>query len=560
MRKIHFGRWFAYIVGVALGVLMLSGPSEAAAQSCTAPNWEGKFYNNVNFEGVPAATACSPVIDFNWGPGSPTAGINADNWSVRWTSVQSFPTPGSYQFNATVEDGVRLFVNGIPLINSMSDVGSVQNLSATHTVATPGATAFLTLEIANWSGNAQGKLVWSLTSGGVPGGTTQNTNPPPASNTTGTTSTAPTTGTNPTTSTTTTTVPVGAGNVTPFGQSATGGGELWSVEYFTNPNLEGTPLVIDSEPADGIARNYGNAIPLDGLPADDWSARWTRLVDFPDGIYTFTLRADDAARVLIDGTEILNQTEWADGTSFTVDAEIPAGRHIIVVEYRETIDLANLFLTWEPQIGTTLFPDGCNGPTAGINGSAAACPDRTPGITMPVVVRAGPLYFRPQPSQSSGYIEFLHRGEQYTAVGRSADNIWINLEAHGTTAWSMTEFLTLSGNINDLPITDGSVPPSTVTTTTGTTDTGADTTTQSQTTTVATGVRAVAQGNMRLRSGPGNNFDRVGNVDWGQEVGVLGRSVDSFWLKIEADGVTGWSSAGWYALSTGTVADLPVVD
>jgi hypothetical protein len=351
--------------------------------------------------------------------------------------------------------------------------------------------------------------------------------------------------------------------VAAFGFSPTGGGEMWSVEYFNNMGLEGDPVVIENEPADGIARNYGQNVPIDGLPADGWSARWTRLVEFPAGVYTFTLRADDTARVLIDGTEILNQTEWLDGTSLVVQAEIPAGRHLIVVEYTELIDLANLFLTWDPQIGTTLFEDGCNGATAGVNGSAASCPERTPGISMPVVVRAGPLYFRPEPNRESGYIEFLHRGEEYVAVGRSADNIWINLEAHGRVAWSMTEFLTLSGNINDLPITDGSVPLTTGLPTTGDAAAGNVVTIgdgAGQTAPVPTGIRAVAVGNMRIRSGPGDGFERIGNVDWGQEVNVLGRSADNFWLKIESNGVTGWSSLGWYEFISGSLEEVPVTN
>jgi hypothetical protein len=127
----------------------------------------------------------------------------------------------------------------------------------------------------------------------------------------------------------------------------------------------------------------------------------------------------------------------------------------------------------------------------------------------------------------------------------------------------MTEFLTLSGNINDLPITDGSVPLTTGLPTTGDAAAGNVVTIgdgAGQTAPVPTGIRAVAVGNMRIRSGPGDGFERIGNVDWGQEVNVLGRSADNFWLKIESNGVTGWSSLGWYEFISGSLEEVPVTN
>jgi uncharacterized protein YgiM (DUF1202 family) len=65
---------------------------------------------------------------------------------------------------------------------------------------------------------------------------------------------------------------------------------------------------------------------------------------------------------------------------------------------------------------------------------------------------------------------------------------------------------------------------------------------------------------MRIRSGPGDGFERIGNVDWGQVVNVLGRSADNFWLKIESNGVTGWSSLGWYEFTSGSLEEVPITN
>ena len=411
----------------------------------------------------------------------------------------------------------------------------------------------------NWSGNAQVKLVWSLSSGAAQTGTGQQTTAP---------SVAPITG------------------------------EPWTIEYFNNVNLDGAPVATEQKPANGIARNYGTQPPVNnsGIGADNWAARWKRNIDFTGGQYTFTLRADDGARVWIGDTQIINQPEFLNGVSFIVHAEIPAGRHLVIVEHFDIIADANIFLTWDPPLGTNLRQDGCNSEVAGINGSAPPC-SGTAGVSggMYVTVRAGPLYFRPGPSQASGSIQMIHRGEQYAAVGRSGDNVWVQLNVNGRTGWSMTQFLTLAGDINTLPVTDGSAPvaasgvtnpspgssfPGVVVTAAGgvvydpfnslqqntggtplpvVTAVGGDAVTIQITATPSIPlVQARALGNMRIRTTPGTAGDRVGGVGWGEVVTVIGRTADGRWLQIEVEGIRGWSAREWYEVITGDLNALPV--
>jgi uncharacterized protein YraI len=555
-----------------LWALLPTLPSQA--QTCTPPNWEGKFYNSTDLSGVPVFTACDRAINFNWGVSAPVAGIGADNFSVRWTSIQSFSEAGNYTFNLTFEDGARLYINGTPLINAFTENEGARTLTAVYNVPTPGATAFITLEVVNFVGNAQIQLSWALAAGTAPPANT-------TANVTTTTTTAPGSVTTAPGTTVTASAALPA-----FGQSPTGGAQPWTVEFFNNPTREGTALVSLTELPDGINRNYGTNPPSGGLGGDFWSAKWSRQVDFPDGIYTFTLRADDGAVVRINGVEIINQGGFSENRSQVVRVQIPAGRHTISVDYFEAEGDANLFLTWEPPIGTTLFPDGCNSQMAGINGipNVCAATSLAAAASLPVTVDRGPLNFRSSPNKSAGVLQILRRGQQYTAVGRSADNIWVQLDINGTRGWCMSEFLTLGGDINSLAITDGTSPAattSTTTTTTSPTDSNpgtvaatvlvlnADGTSTTVTAPVDAGannaattpiasVRARAVGNMRVRDVPNDNGNRVAGVAWGQEVELIGRSADGLWFKLVVDGVTGWSSSAWYEVIQGDVNALPI--
>jgi uncharacterized protein YraI len=50
-------------------------------------------------------------INFNFGSGSPTPGVNADAFIIRYESVQTFQQ-GTYEFVVASDDGVRVFIDG----------------------------------------------------------------------------------------------------------------------------------------------------------------------------------------------------------------------------------------------------------------------------------------------------------------------------------------------------------------------------------------------------------------------------------------------------------------
>jgi LysM repeat protein len=101
--------------------------------------WTCTYFGNQELDD-PRGSVIVPTLSFNWGGGSPYPGVPRTLWSMRCTSVQYFPSSALYQFNARVDDGVRLFVDGNSVINAWANhAGTVQvgtaNLGAgPHTV------------------------------------------------------------------------------------------------------------------------------------------------------------------------------------------------------------------------------------------------------------------------------------------------------------------------------------------------------------------------------------------------------------------------------------------
>ena len=70
--------------------------------------------------GSPAVVRNDVVINFHWGSGSPAAGVPADNFSARWSRTWNF-SEGRYRFHATVDDGVRVYVDDALVIDGWHD-------------------------------------------------------------------------------------------------------------------------------------------------------------------------------------------------------------------------------------------------------------------------------------------------------------------------------------------------------------------------------------------------------------------------------------------------------
>jgi len=93
-----------------------------AWQPVSAGNgYVGVYYDNMTLSGVPTQMRIDPAVNFAWGNGSPDPTISADHFSARWIRNVNLNEEGMYHFTVTVDDGVRLFVDGAPIIDHWTD-------------------------------------------------------------------------------------------------------------------------------------------------------------------------------------------------------------------------------------------------------------------------------------------------------------------------------------------------------------------------------------------------------------------------------------------------------
>jgi glucose/arabinose dehydrogenase len=105
-------------------------PPNTHPGACAVGQYKAEYFNNMTFTGTPVLSRCEATINNNWGAASPAAGVNADHFSVRWTGVFNF-TGGTYQFTATTDDGMRVFVDNKSVINAFVDQGPTTYRSTT---------------------------------------------------------------------------------------------------------------------------------------------------------------------------------------------------------------------------------------------------------------------------------------------------------------------------------------------------------------------------------------------------------------------------------------------
>ena len=102
---------------VRLGAASVT-PTPTATPSSSVPTdaWRGEYFGNIDLSGTPLLTRVDPYIGFEWGLGSPDSGVPQDYFSVRWMRKATFDK-GSYAFCAMADDGVRLYVDGVRLVD-----------------------------------------------------------------------------------------------------------------------------------------------------------------------------------------------------------------------------------------------------------------------------------------------------------------------------------------------------------------------------------------------------------------------------------------------------------
>ncbi|MEH7010050.1 PA14 domain-containing protein [Neobacillus niacini] len=267
-------------------------------------SWLAYYYPNESMSGAPtAAKVIEPVgelkkLSENNGSGTPIKGINSDHFSASYTSAKRIPA-GEYILRAKADDGVRVYVDGKLVLDRWTPApilteNAVKIQVSDRADAKAGEKDVHWVEVEYYEGTGNSQVDFSLE---------------------------------------------------PFQKAIE---DTWVAEYFPNMTLQGNPFVETGITQSGLNFNWKTGSPHSSIPSDAFSTRFTKSIDFQDGIYEFGVRADDGVRLWVDNQLVIDSWVSSSGELKTGRISLDKGRHTVKVEYFEGNGLANLSMTYQP--------------------------------------------------------------------------------------------------------------------------------------------------------------------------------------------------------------------
>lgn len=146
------------LLALSIGLFSVMSISASPAQEFGS-GWTASYYNNAQLSGSPVFTEVLPNgINFNWGAGSPNPAVPVDNFSARYGSVQNF-SAGTYEFVVGSDDGVRVFIDGVLVLDRF--IGRVFTIDRFQQTLTAGPHQ-ITVEYMELVDQAQVQFQWFL--------------------------------------------------------------------------------------------------------------------------------------------------------------------------------------------------------------------------------------------------------------------------------------------------------------------------------------------------------------------------------------------------------------
>jgi hypothetical protein len=275
--------------GQRLKIPTACGGSTTTSTTGLIGPWTVKYWTNRNLNGTPVLTRTDNTVNFNWDQGCPTVCVGCDNFSARWTRTHNF-SGGTYRFHAEVDDGVRVWVDDILIIDQWH-VTSVKHYTADWSVGAGNHS--LRIDYYEQTGLARIKFWIERISSTVV--------PPPAT--------------------------------------------TWTAEYYNNTSLT-PPWVIARTETQPIDYDWGEGGPFASFPVDNFSVRWVKNASFEQGTYRFTVNVDDGVVVRIDGTPIIDEWHQANNATYVKDVNLSQGTHEVRVRYYEGTGAAKIKVSW----------------------------------------------------------------------------------------------------------------------------------------------------------------------------------------------------------------------
>ncbi len=273
---------------------------------------KGEYYTNISLSGTPLIRY-DKNIDFDFAFASPLTGIDIDNFSIRWTGKVQAPVTGTYTFSSYSDDGIRVWVNGVKLIDNWTGhAGVYDDGIGINLVA--GQKYDIKIEYYEGYGYGQMQMYWAYP------GTTRSVIPQ---------------------------ANLFSGLVVNIPTKISGNGTGLRAEYFQDVDLYGTPILTRNEAQ--IENDYGLGSPAPGIWTDWFSIRWTGELLAPiTGNITFTSLSDDGFQLFVNDKPVISNWSYHALTTNNSDPfpVIAGQRYSIRVEYFEGNYEATAKLHW----------------------------------------------------------------------------------------------------------------------------------------------------------------------------------------------------------------------
>jgi beta-glucosidase len=144
-----------------------AGPVPASVLSLNGngsnPGFKGEYFNNEELDGQPVMVRTDEQVNFDWARGRAAPQVNEDGFSVRWTGKFTPPESGKYRLGLIANDGVRLYLDGKPLIDAWVNNQTNQAKTVMKEVSLEGRRSYdVRIEFYDHVGAAIAKFVWSF--------------------------------------------------------------------------------------------------------------------------------------------------------------------------------------------------------------------------------------------------------------------------------------------------------------------------------------------------------------------------------------------------------------
>ncbi len=341
-------------------------------------------------------------------------------------------------------------------------------------------------------------------------------------------------------------------------------GTNWTGTFFTNTNLGGTsvgPITIpnglnftfsDTPPT---KPNFNGAdVPIVNCTATNppisdvgtsancdnfWSARFTSSQNLTPGQYNFVVSSDDGVRLYVNGALVLDKYIGRALTTDNISVTVTTSPVNLTVEYFEGTGQATLQVQWFlVSGGATAYP----GQTL-VYGTVAPVTTAVPAFTITVAgVKAEAL--RTGPYLGASFIGEVAAGTPIAPLARNKDEgiyNWYLVNTGTKTGWISGRYVTITGDLNSVPLQSSIFEQI---------DGAPD-----------VGVLAVPRAVMNLRRRPSIRSAKIGDVAWGAETALIGRTIQAgrnFWLQVRLKtGEVGWIFAPYVSIR-GDVNSVPI--